>query len=256
MLKQFLIVTLISVLLSYFFGDKAFGIIGNIFFKTVTHKNSKIGEPVLLTKQVLQKFNGIHSPELYLSICGDVYDVTKGFKHYGPGESYNFFVGKDSTRSFVTGKSEEDVVSEHVADLDDAGLRSLNYWIKFYGDTYKKIGKLVGKYYNNKGDLTEYAKQVKKLIDAAENQKKSEELEKAKFPPCNVEWDQESGSRYWCSNKSGGIHRNWVGKPRKLYEAGAKDYRCACIDKSNAKLGNVQQFENCDENSESCYVKQ
>lgn len=47
----------------------------------------------LLTVEELANFDGIHSKELYLSILGSVYDVTKGAKHYGPDGSYNYFVG-------------------------------------------------------------------------------------------------------------------------------------------------------------------
>lgn len=37
------------------------------------------------------------------SILGEVFDVTKGKKHYGKGGSYEFFTGKDASRSFVSG---------------------------------------------------------------------------------------------------------------------------------------------------------
>ncbi len=37
-----------------------------------------------------------------LSVRGRVYDVSKGKKHYGPGTGYNFFTGRDATRSFLT----------------------------------------------------------------------------------------------------------------------------------------------------------
>lgn len=47
----------------------------------------------LLTVEELANFDGVHSTELYLSILGSVYDVTKGAKHYGPDGSYNYFVG-------------------------------------------------------------------------------------------------------------------------------------------------------------------
>ena len=40
------------------------------------------------------------------------------------------------------------------------------------------------------------------------------DVEKQMFPPCNVEWSQAEGSRLWCTKKSGGITRDWVGVPR------------------------------------------
>lgn len=48
----------------------------------------------LLTVEELTQFDGIHNKQLFLSILGSVYDVSKGMKHYGPGGTYNYFVGK------------------------------------------------------------------------------------------------------------------------------------------------------------------
>lgn len=49
----------------------------------------------LFTASELALCNGKgDNAELYLSILGSIYDVKKGFKHYGPDGSYHFFVGK------------------------------------------------------------------------------------------------------------------------------------------------------------------
>lgn len=48
----------------------------------------------LFTVEELTQFDGIHNKQLFLSILGSVYDVSKGMKHYGPGGTYNYFVGK------------------------------------------------------------------------------------------------------------------------------------------------------------------
>lgn len=44
---------------------------------------------------------------LWLSICGQVFDVTAGAHHYGSGGGYAFFTGRDGTRAFVTGEFNE-----------------------------------------------------------------------------------------------------------------------------------------------------
>lgn len=49
---------------------------------------------ILYTKEELEKYNGVDNPELYLAILGNVYNVTKGKNFYGPGQSYEFFVGQ------------------------------------------------------------------------------------------------------------------------------------------------------------------
>lgn len=48
----------------------------------------------LFTQEELSTFTGEKgSPGIYLAILGHVYDVQVGAKHYGPGSTYNIFVG-------------------------------------------------------------------------------------------------------------------------------------------------------------------
>lgn len=52
------------------------------------------GETIFSAEE-LSKFNGDKgSPAIYLAILGQVFDVTKGSKHYGPGGGYHAFAGK------------------------------------------------------------------------------------------------------------------------------------------------------------------
>ena len=48
-------------------------------------------------------------------------------------------------------------------------------------------------------------------IEDAKLLKKQQNSEAAVFPPCNSEWKKDAGGRVWCTNKSGGIVRDWVG---------------------------------------------
>ena len=50
----------------------------------------------LFTDAELAKFDGSRGPQLYLSVLGSVFYVTKGGKHYGPGGTYHAFVGSYS----------------------------------------------------------------------------------------------------------------------------------------------------------------
>jgi predicted heme/steroid binding protein len=40
---------------------------------------------------------------LFIVVKGHVFDVSNGRSYYGPGSGYNFFAGRDGTRSFATG---------------------------------------------------------------------------------------------------------------------------------------------------------
>lgn len=54
--------------------------------------NENAGGPKVFTTSELKRYT---TPEdgLYLSILGQVFDVTKGEKHYGPGGNYHAFTG-------------------------------------------------------------------------------------------------------------------------------------------------------------------
>lgn len=42
----------------------------------------------------LSRYNGVNGGKLYLSILGNVFDVTEGRRFYGPGGSYHAFCGE------------------------------------------------------------------------------------------------------------------------------------------------------------------
>lgn len=134
--RQIVVVCVFNALLYYFFGDLSHGLIASIFYKSAVNNKSER----LFTKTELQQFNGENNPELYLSILGIVYDVSKGKKHYGKGETYHYFVGRDASRSFVTGKFNDEEDNELVDDFGFDELKSLQHWIKFYRKDYKRVG--------------------------------------------------------------------------------------------------------------------
>jgi len=54
---------------------------------------SDLGNVQLFTKEELSKFTGEENTRVYLAILGEVFDVTKGRKHYQKGGGYGFFSG-------------------------------------------------------------------------------------------------------------------------------------------------------------------
>lgn len=83
------------VFLSLYFSDTykyCFNSATNFFFgHEARHKP-------LFTKEELKKYNGVDTPELYLAILGNVYNVTKGESSYGPGQTYHIFIGRQNVQ--------------------------------------------------------------------------------------------------------------------------------------------------------------
>lgn len=206
----------------------------------------------LVSEDLLRRSNGIDKPELYLSILGNVFDVTKGAKHYGPGQTYNMFIGRDNSKGFQTGKMHAD--DDDNISFEFADLKTLAYWIQFYKDQYISKGKLVGKYYDYNGNLTPYGEQVHLQLEKVKETEAKEENIKLIFPPCNIEWSPHSYTRVWCTKNSGGVKRDWAGFPRRLFDTEKQTERCACIGDSNRDLGMYEEYIECESDSPSCYT--
>lgn len=217
----------------------------------------------LFSKEEISNYNGEkNSPGIFLSILGKVFDVSKGKKHYGPGGSYHGFAGRDASRAFVTGDFSESGLTDDVMGLTPQDLKSIQDWSLFYLKEYSYKGKLVGRYYTSDGKRTDYHKEVENLINLAVEESAAKNADFQRYPPCNVEWSAETGSRVWCSKQSGGIERYWEGVPRKYFKPGSNSHRCACIEltdelkefPSKGRKGNLEEYEHCPSDSVECYV--
>lgn len=78
--------------------------------------------PKEYTEEELTAYDGTN-PDLpiLLGLNGNVYDVSKGRRHYGPEGGYKYFSGADATRSFITGCFKDD----RTADLRGVELMFL-----------------------------------------------------------------------------------------------------------------------------------
>ncbi|XP_055297975.1 neuferricin homolog [Sitodiplosis mosellana] len=212
----------------------------------------------LFTREELTQFDGIHNKELYLSILGSVYDVSKGLKHYGPGGTYNYFVGKDASVAFITGDFEKDPNSDYEDDdvlkhLKAQEIYSIHQWKQFYEKDYIFLGLLTGRFYGYDGEKTDYMKKVDEQIEIAIAEKEKHERLRVKYPPCNIEWKAETGTRVWCTSQSGGIDRDFVGVPRRFYEVGKSEFRCACVPDDRLEDPLLKGYDDCDPKSVECF---
>jgi predicted heme/steroid binding protein len=83
----------------------------------------------VVTLDELQSKNGKESNEMWLSILGQVYDVSDGKDYYKEGSPYHIFIGRDASASFVTGNFTEAGAQESLLDLDPpVKLTALDDW--------------------------------------------------------------------------------------------------------------------------------
>ncbi|XP_013783549.1 neuferricin-like isoform X1 [Limulus polyphemus] len=223
------------------------GLLGFTYCFADTLDSSKISNkrPVdLFTPEELQLYDGgLDSKGLYLAFLGKVYDVREGAQHYKPSGGYSFFAGRDATRAYVTGDFSDEGLIDDVKGLSNEEMMGINNWMEFYDSEYVYVGKVVGRYYDKDGHPTQALQDALAAIEKAKANKRDEAEEKQIFPPCNSEWSAEKGGRVWCSNKSGGIDRNWIGVPRKLYRPGETEPRCACVRTSGPPSGSSDTTE-------------
>ncbi|CAK7230453.1 hypothetical protein SCUCBS95973_007579 [Sporothrix curviconia] len=133
--------------------------------------------PQYFTLEELAGYDGTDaSKPIYLSIDGNVFDVTAGRNYYGPAGSYRYFAGVDASRGFVTGcfaddrtgdlRGVEDMFlpidnpeidshwtpaelekkkAEEVAEAKKRVRDSVQHWVDFFHKSHKYqfVGKLV-----------------------------------------------------------------------------------------------------------------
>ncbi|VDK49858.1 unnamed protein product [Anisakis simplex] len=246
--------------------------------EAINEKKLDLGDDVsylpVFSREQLALFDGSRpSKDVYLALLGRVYNVQRGHKHYAPGGGYHFFAGKDATRAFVTGDFSDEGLTDDVSGLSHQDILGIKEWSNFYEKEYELIGLLQGTYYDSHGQATQRLREVLGMMEDAKLWKAAQTKESEVFPPCNSEWHKDSGGRVWCTSKSGGIHREWVGVPRKLFNPGAKTSRCACVKNFGPPLSvypdrdeegtrgdlsnpNLHEYPGCSPTSNSCKLQE
>eukprot|EP01127_Copromyxa_protea_P019747 TRINITY_DN6484_c0_g1_i1.p1 TRINITY_DN6484_c0_g1~~TRINITY_DN6484_c0_g1_i1.p1 ORF type:complete len:271 (-),score=69.00 TRINITY_DN6484_c0_g1_i1:59-871(-) len=187
----------------------------------------------------------------YLSILGDVFDVSSKPSTYGEGGGYDFFTGIDGSRAYATGTFTKEGLISELEGLTPQEFIAVENWYNFFKESYPKVGYLVGHFYDAEGKPTKQREAAGSQFKQGESVKQKQEEEKEKFPPCNSSWSEKDGKSLWCSPKSGGVSRNWAGLPRK-YKTEAGQERCACIQPSLLNTPGLKVYDGCDPNSERC----
>nr|XP_040039033.1 neuferricin [Gasterosteus aculeatus aculeatus] len=213
----------------------------------------------LLSRSELALYDGEEgSKGLYLAVLGQVFDVHKGHKHYGPGGAYHFMTGKDASVAFVTGDFTESGLTDDVSSLSPLQVMALYDWLAFYQRDYTRVGLLIGRFYCEAGQPTEALLLAEASLVEGRRIKIQSEDERARFPTCNSEWSAARGGRIWCSTKSGGVERGWTGVPRRLFSPGSSGVRCVCVEDTLAAQEdpNLKRYDGCPPHAESCSIEE
>lgn len=209
----------------------------------------------LLSNAELSLYKGEQgSRGLFLALLGQIFDVKKGERHYGPGGAYHFMAGRDASLSFITGDFTDSKLTDDLSTASPLQLVSLYDWLSFYHKEYIHIGFVVGRYYTESGQPTQTLLQVEASVAVGRRLKAQAEADKARHPPCNSEWSP-AGGRVWCSNQSGGVERDWAGFPRRLYSPGSRSERCVCVQNPADEDPNLKLYNKCPLHSSSCHVE-
>jgi hypothetical protein len=125
----------------------------------------------------------VENSELWLSILGEVYDVTSGERFYGKDGPYSIFSGRDGSVPFITGTFTPEEALKGLDVLEPAQLNSLDNWRKSYeeNEKYLFVGLLEGRLYDKDGNPTEEltvarVKMAEAKIVADERKKKRDEI--------------------------------------------------------------------------------
>ncbi|CAI7871185.1 unnamed protein product [Closterium sp. NIES-54] len=230
----------------------------------------------LWSAEELAKYNGSQKGvPLLLGILGDVFDVTKGRKHYGKGQGYNHFAGRDATRAFVSGNFSGDGLTDDLTGLSGEQCIGIADWRDFYFKTYmtgnvslpaftlhpfssllcpalfptSHVGKLVGRFYDEQGKPKDALGEFDLLLKEGKRLRDVAKVVEKKYPGCNSRWAQNEGGKVRplppCSNplvlRQGGP----VG--------GSEDTRCACFTKEQlASRSDLQEYDGCDPDATKC----
>ncbi|XP_030009066.1 neuferricin [Sphaeramia orbicularis] len=210
----------------------------------------------LLSSSDLKQYGGEEgSRGLYLALLGQVFDVHRGHKHYGPGGAYHCMAGKDASLSFITGDFTDTGLTDDVSSLSPVQLVSLYDWLDFYHREYRHVGFVIGRFYSEAGHPTETLQQVEASAAEGRRLKVQAEAEKVQFPPCNSEWSSTSGGRVWCSTRSGGVERDWTGVPRRFFAPGSSSARCVCVKDPSENDAHLKEYDGCPSHSHSCHLE-
>ena len=111
----------------------------------------------VVTQEELASKTGEDDPEIWLSVLGEVFDVTEGKSFYGKGMSYSGLSGTDCSLCYVSGIFTAEEAAKDTDEITDDMIPGVLEWLSFYKThgSYKFVGYLVDpRFYDEHGEPT------------------------------------------------------------------------------------------------------
>ncbi|KAK9798900.1 hypothetical protein WJX73_004926 [Symbiochloris irregularis] len=103
----------------------------------------KVVEPKSLTLAQLREYNGSEEAKpIYLSICGTIFDVSKGREFYGPDGMYPF-AGHECARAFALLSTDTADCNNNLEGLNSMDRENLRDWQAKFHSKYSIVGEVV-----------------------------------------------------------------------------------------------------------------
>ncbi|XP_056636129.1 membrane-associated progesterone receptor component 2-like [Diorhabda carinulata] len=134
------------------------------------------------TVEELKKYDGNQEDgRVLVAVNGNVYDVTKGKRFYGPGGPYAAFGGKDASRGLATfnvaaaGEGYDDL-----SDLSTMEMDSIREWESQFKEKYDFVGRLLkpGEQPTNYSDEEDESTSTGDKVEKGEKEEKPEKEKK------------------------------------------------------------------------------
>lgn len=101
------------------------------------------------------------------------------------------FTGKDASRAFITGDFSETGLVDDLSGLKTESFNGVKEWSDFYEKTYRRVGRLVGAFYDQNGCPTKQVRFVEEQLEKSNQVNLDDQYENEMYPPCNTEWNQQ-----------------------------------------------------------------
>ncbi|KAF5302897.1 hypothetical protein FQA39_LY02077 [Lamprigera yunnana] len=92
----------------------------------------------------LKNYDGTQEDgRVLIAVNGQVFDVTKGKRFYGPGGPYAAFAGRDASRGLATFSVECKPGYDDLSDLNSMEMESVREWEAQFKEKYEYVGRLL-----------------------------------------------------------------------------------------------------------------